>query len=130
MTTNAAYGRATMAYRASNLLIHEPASIGLALHQKLYMSVTSARLAQEQNRLDEMTLHVQAATSVLTAMRLHMNFELAGSEGRRLADFYRRLQRQIVSAGMFRNRSELWSNISDQIRSVMVEMSRVSSRKQ
>lgn len=128
--TNSAYGRASMAYRASGLLIHEPASIALALHQKLYAAVASASLAGEQNRLDEMSNHVQTATSVLTAMRMHMNFELAGPEGRQLAHFYRQLQRQIVAAGMLRNGSPQWSNITGQIRGVMLGLSQATSRKQ
>lgn len=128
--TNTAYGRASLAYRASGLLIHEPASIALALHQKLYAEVTSARLAGEQNRLDEMSGHIQTAASILTAMRTHMNFELAGSEGKLLADFYRKLQRRIVAAGMYQNRNEEWENISNQIRGVMKGLSNATSRKQ
>jgi flagellin-specific chaperone FliS len=126
--TNTAYGRASMAYRASGLLIHEPATIALALHQKLYAAVTSASLAGEQNRLDEMTNHVQTATSLLTAMRMHMNFDLAGADGRRLAEFYRRLQRQIVAAGMLREGSPEWSNITAQIRNVMLGLSKATNR--
>jgi len=125
---NTAYGRASLAYRASGLLIHEPATVALALHQKLYAAVTSASLAGEQNRLDEMTRHVQTATSILTAMRMHMNFELAGPDGQRLAHFYRQLQRQIVSAAMLRERSPEWSSITIQIRGVMLGLSKATSR--
>ena len=126
--TNTAYGRASMAYRASGLLIHEPASFALALHQKLYAAVTSASLAGEQNRLDEMSGHVQTASSILTAMRMHMNFELAGPDGRQLERFYHRLQRRIVNAAMLRDGSPEWSEITGQIRGVMLGLSKATSR--
>ncbi len=126
--TNTAYGRASMAYRASGLLIHEPASVALALHQKLYAAVTSASLAGEQNRLDEMSGHVQTASSILTAMRMHMNFELAGPGGRQLERFYHRLQRRIVNAAMLRDGSPEWSEITGQIRGVMLGLSKATSR--
>lgn len=118
-----AYARATLAYRASGNLIRDPASIAAALHRMLYAAIMSARLADEQNRLDEMTNHVQEACRLLTALRFHMNFDAAGPAGAELSAFYARLQRQILATAMLRDRSKRWDNVAEPIRSILVNLS-------
>lgn len=123
-----AYARAAAAYRASGALVRDPATVASALHRALYSAILSARLADEQNRLDRLTHHVQEACRILTALRIHMNFGAAGAGGVQLAAFYARLQRQIVSTAMLRKGSAAWSNVAAPLQTIIVHFDQVNSR--
>lgn len=128
MTDNP-YARANQAYRASGNLLRDPVSIASALHRMLYSALVSARLADEQKRPDVMTQHVQEACRILTALRVHLNFEAAGPAGAQLAAFYAQLHRQIVSTAMLRDRSGKWGSVSEPVRSILVQLASSQSSK-
>ncbi|NBB64695.1 hypothetical protein GVN18_36170 [Pseudomonas sp. ODNR1LW] len=119
MMNNAAYSRAIAGYRASSQLAPSPVEIALALHQKLYAAVASARSADEQNRLDQMVFHLGVASQILSALKLHMDFSAAGPGGLDLKHFYSRTHRAVRRIGMLPKRNREWSNVTDPIQQMV-----------
>lgn len=125
-----AHARAIASYRACSLLDRSPVSVAMALHQKLYAAVSAARFADEQNRLDEMSNQLRTASSVISALILHMKFELAGADGHHLAQFYATTQRRIRRIGMYPKSDRNWLNVTEPIRELLSGISSVSISKQ
>lgn len=119
MMSNAAYSRAIAGYRATSQLALSPTDIALALHQKLYAAISSARSADEQNRLDEMVFHLGIASQIISALKLHMDFSAAGPEGANLQRFYARTHRAVRRMGMLPKRNRDWSIITDPIQNMI-----------
>lgn len=128
--TDPTYARAIASYQASSLLDRSPVSVAMALHQKLYAAVSSARFADEQNRLDEMSNQLQTASMLVSALMAHMNFDLAGSDGRAIADFYAATRRRIRKIGMCPKNERDWVSVTDPIRMLLSGFMSVSKRKQ
>lgn len=128
--TDPTYARAIASYQASSLLDRSPVSIAMALHQKLYAAVSSARFADEQNRLDEMSNQLQAASSIVSALIAYMKFDLAGPDGVLLARYYAATQRRIRKIGMFPKRDRDWLSVTEPIRMLLSQFNDVSKRKQ
>jgi flagellin-specific chaperone FliS len=119
MMSNAAYSRAIAGYRATSQLALSPTEIALALHQKLYSSIASARSADEQNRLDMMVFHLGVASQILSALKLHMDFSAAGPEGVDLKRFYARTHTAVRRIGMLPKRNREWSIVTDPIQNMI-----------
>lgn len=119
MMSNAAYSRAIAGYRATSQLALSPTEIALALHQKLYAAIASARSADEQNRLDMMVFHLGVASQILSALKLHMDFSAAGSEGVDLQRFYARTHSAVRRIGMLPKRNREWSIVTDPIQNMI-----------
>lgn len=130
MMTNAAYSRAIAGYRATSQLALSPVEIALALHQKLYAAVASARTADEQNRLDAMVFHLGVASQILSALKLHMDFAAAGPDGLDLQRFYSRTHRAVRRIGMLPKRNRDWSNVTDPIQNMVRSIINISSSQQ
>lgn len=123
------YARAIASYQASSLLDQSPVSIAMALHQKLYAAVSSARFADEKNRLDEMSNHLRSASSIVSALIAYMKFDLAGQDGVLLARYYEATQRRIRKIGMSPRGDRDWNSVTEPIRMLLLQFGSVSSRK-
>lgn len=130
MMSNAAYSRAIAGYRATSQLAQSPTEVALALHQKLYAAVSSARSADEQNRLDQMVFHLGVASQILSALKLHMDFSAAGPAGLDLLRFYSRTHRAVRRIGMLPRRNRDWTNVTDPIQSMVRSIINISSSQQ
>lgn len=126
MMTNAAYSRAIAGYRAVSQLAPKPVDVALALHQKLYAAVSAARNADEQNRLDDMVFQLGVASQILSALKLHMDFDAAGPEGRQLQRFYARTHRDVRRMGMIPKRNRQWPIITDPIQNMVRSIINIS----
>lgn len=124
--TNAAYSRAIAGYRAISQLAPRAVDVALALHQQLYAAVSSARYADEQNRLDDMVFQLGVANQILSALKLHMNFDAAGTEGRNLQRFYARTHRDVRRMGMLQKRNRDWSIVADPIQNMVASLISIS----
>ncbi|WAC60691.1 flagellar protein FliS [Brevundimonas sp. SL130] len=128
--SNAAYSRAIAGYRATSQLALSPTEVALALHQKLYSAVASARSADEKNRLDEMVFHLGVASQIISALKLHMDFAAAGPDGVDLQRFYTRTQRAVRRIGMLPKRNREWSNVTDPIQNMVRSIINISRPQQ
>lgn len=126
MMSNAAYSRAIAGYRATSQLALSPTEIALALHQKLYAAIASARSADEQNRLDEMVFHLGIASQIISALKLHMDFSAAGPEGANLQRFYAHTHRAVRRMGMLPKRNRDWSIVTDPIQNMIRSIINIS----
>ena len=126
MMSNAAYSRAIAGYRATSQLALSPTEIALALHQKLYSAVASARSADEQNRLDEMVFHLGVASQIISALKLHMDFAAAGADGGDLQRFYARTHRAVRRIGMLPKSNREWSIVTDPIQNMIRSIINIS----
>lgn len=129
MMSNAAYSRAIAGYRATSQLALSPTEIALALHQKLYAAIASARSADEQNRLDKMVFHLGVASQILSALKLYMDFSAAGPEGANLQRFYARTHRAVLRIGMLPKRNRDWSIVTDPIQNMIRSIINISRSK-
>ena len=128
--TNAAYSRAIAGYRASSQLALSPGDIALALHQKLYSAISSARYADEQNRLDDMVFHLGIASQILSVLKLGMNFTAAGADGANLRRFYAQTHRDLRRIGMCPKSNRRWSIVSDPIQNMISSIINISKQSQ
>lgn len=126
--TRLAYSRAIAGYRAGSQLGLSATDIAIALHQTLYSAVSSARYADEQNRLDDMVFQLGLASQVLSALKLHMNFSAAGAEGADLKWFYARTHRDVRRMGMLPRCNRDWSIISDPTQNMLRSLINISRR--
>lgn len=128
--TDAAYSRAINGYRTASRLAPSPVEMALSLHQKLYACVSSARYADEQNRLDDMVAHLSAASQILSALKLHMDFDAAGADGAQLKAFYARTHRDVRRMGMIPRRNRNWPNVTDPIQNMVRSIINISRSSQ
>jgi flagellin-specific chaperone FliS len=126
MMNKSAWSHAIAGYRATSQLALSPGEFALMLHQKLYSTISSAKRADEQNRLDEMVFQLGAASRIISALKLHMDFSAAGLEGRNLRRFYTHIQRDIRRMGMLQKGDRNWSIISDPIQGMVQSIISIS----
>ena len=83
--------QAIQAYKASKHLNQNPRDVLTAVHEELYRAISSAKYADEQNKLDHMCVHLEKAVQILTVLVTTLNFSVAGGDGAQLKQYYLRL---------------------------------------
>lgn len=128
--TRLAYSHAIAGYRAGSQLGVSATDIAIALHQALYSAVSSARYADEQNRLDDMVFQLGLASQILSALKLYMDFSAAGSAGADLKRFYARTHRDVRRMGMRPRCNRDWAIISDPTQNMLRSFINISRTQQ
>lgn len=80
--------QAIQAYKASKQLNQNPRDVLTAVHEELYRAIASAKYAHEQNKLDQMCVHLAKSVQILTVLATTLNFSAVGGDGARLREYY------------------------------------------